>query len=384
MALPKVIFNIAQDGLGGLVTPGTKVPGLILSGATVVDGVTIGESYKLFSLKDATDLGIDEANNAFAYKQIADFYTEAGSGTPLWVMLVPDTTVATDVFTDNTLARKLVNDAAGELRVFSCLIENTNVGNTLADIVTIAQNAQVLAEEYEVKYMPFRVVVPGIGWDGNVANLEDLTALARNKVAVFIGSDVNTGYPNMGLVIGRLASEPVQRKLSRVKSGIALSIEAYFTDGTTAESKTDSWEAIDDKGYIFYRTFAGRSGYYFTSDRTATASTDDFRTLANGFVMDKAMIIAYDVLVQELSDEVPITPNGNIHPAIIKSWQTNLETNINGLMVNEGELSAVKAIIEPDQNVLSTGKVEVKLQLLPVGYSDYIEVNIGFTTEIEN
>jgi Protein of unknown function (DUF2586) len=144
-----------------------------------------------------------------------------------------------------------------------------------------------------------------------------------------------------------------------------------------------SWDAIDNKGYVFLRSFANRSGFYFTSDKTLTGATDDFNSLARGLVMDEAKLIAYNVLVEELSDEVPVTESGTIHPAIIKGWQNKIESQIKGLMVDLGKLSGVKAYIDENQNVLQTNNVNIDLQLLPVGYSDFITVNIGFTTNLE-
>ncbi len=99
--------------------------------------------------------------------------------------------------------------------------------------------------------------------------------------------------------------------------------------------------------------------------------------------MDEAVLIAYNTLVEELSDEIPITSSGTIHPAIIKGWQNAIERQIKGLMVDLGKLSGVKAYIDENQNVLSTNNLTVDLQLFPVGYSDYITVNIGFTTNLE-
>jgi len=386
MALPKVIFNIAKDGLGGLVNPGTKVPGLIITGATVADGVTIGETYQVFTLQEAEELGIDEANNAFAHQHIKAFYNEAGNGTALWLMLVSDATDMMTMLSTDTLAQKLIADAKGAIRILGVISQVTSTIDEGLDIDVhrAVPEAQALAEYFEEKYMPFRVLISGTQFNGTVADLKDYTEAGFNKVACIIGNEDASAYGAIGLALGREAATPVQRKLSRVKSGPVLNFEAYLTDGDTTESKTDQWEAIDDKGYIFFRSFAGRSGYYFTNDKTLTSTTDDFRILANGLVMDKALIIAYNVLVDELSDEVLIAENGNIHPALIKNWQSNLETNIEQLMVANGELSAVKAIIEPEQNVLQNGKVEINLQLLPVGYADFIEVNIGFTTEIQN
>ncbi|WP_161531309.1 DUF2586 family protein [Riemerella anatipestifer] len=389
MALPKVLFNIAKDGLGGLVDTGEKVPALICTGTTVSGKVQLGSSYQFFSLSEAKDLGITETENPFAYKHIKAFYDKAGNGAEIWLMLVSDATTMTEMLNkDGNFAPKLIGDARGNIRVLGVVRKPTGsevlAGGLDKDVQTAVVKAQDLAEHFALKYMPFRVLVSGNAWNGNVGELTDYKTSDFNRVACLIGSEDTAKDAAIGLALGKITSIPVQRKIHRVKDGSVLPLVAYFTDGTTIDGRADQWDAIDDKGYIFFRTFAGRSGYYFSGDKTLTRSTDDFKTLSNGFVMDKAMLIAYDSLLEELSDEVPINTDGTIHPAIIKSWQSKVENNLNGLMVQKGELSSIKVFIDPKQDVLRSGKVIVNIQLLPVGYAELIEVNIGFTTEIKD
>ncbi len=387
MALPKVIFNIAKEGLGGLADVGNKVAGLICTGEAVAGKLELGKSYQIFSLKEAESLGISQTENPFAYKQVKSFYDLAGSGTVLWVMLVGGTVTMTKMLEKTgKYAPQLISNAKGKIRVLGvakALKGNEVIANGLdKDVQTAVVQGQQLAAHFEKKYMPFRVVVSGNAWNGKVADLKDYTETDLNKVSCLLGSETEEKHGAIGLLLGRTTAIPVQRKIHRVKDGRVLPLVAYFTDGTTIDGKADLWDAIDDKGYIFFRTFAGRSGYYFSGDKTLTRSTDDFKTLSNGFVMDKAMLISYDVLVAELSDEVLLSEDGSIHPAIIKSWQTKLESNLEKLMVQKGELSAISVTIDPKQNVLQLGKVVVGIKLLPVGYAEMIEANIGFTTKI--
>ncbi|MRJ09165.1 hypothetical protein EDL99_09880 [Ornithobacterium rhinotracheale] len=388
MALPKVLFNIAKDGLGRIADAGAKVPALICTGNTVSAKVQLGKSYQIFSITEAKDLGITEEENPFAYEQVKAFYRQAGDGAELWLMLVSDATTMTEMLDkEGNYAPKIIGDAKGEIRVLGVVKKPTGseslTGGLDQDVQTAVVNGQALAEHFALKYMPFRVIISGNAWNGEVADLTDYTESDYNKVSCLIGAENTDKYAAVGLTLGKITSIPVQRKIHRVKDGNVLDIVAYFTDGTTIDSRADQWDAIDDKGYIFFRTFAGRSGYYFSGDKTLTRATDDFRTLSNGLVMDKAMLIAYDALVEELSEEVLLSADGSIHPAIIKSWQTKVESNLNGGMVEQGELSAVKVFITPKQDVLRSGKVVINIQLLPVGYAELIEVNIGFTTEIK-
>lgn len=386
--LPNIKFNIAKNGLGRLQADIQKIPGLIITGETVANKVTIGKSYQVFSMQEVEDLGITETTNAFAYKHLKAFYDVTGEGAELWLMLMSDATtmsVATDKA--QSIATKLIQDAAGRIRVLGVVKKSTG-GETItngldADVDMAATKAQELALDFEKRYFPFRVILSGNTFSGKAIDLKDYTQTALNKVSVLLCNNDGEKEASIGIALGRVASIPVQRNIGRVKDGAVESTKAYFTSGESVESLFTSWEAIHNKGFIILRNYVGRSGFYFSDDPTLTNNADDFKSLANGFVMDKAVIIAYNVLSGELLDEVPVTPAGLIHPAIIKNWQTNVESQIDGLMTSQGELSACKVFIDENQKVLSTGVMVVNIQLQPVGYAKYITVNIGFTTNIE-
>lgn len=388
MGLPKISFLIATAGLGLLTANIQKTPGLVITGVTIPGKITIGESRQFFSLEDAESAGITPAENPFAYKHIKAFYDYAGLGAELWVMLTSDATTMS-VMADKTqnYAAKLLNDAGGKIRVLGLIKKSAGtetITNGLdANVDLAAANSQALAKEFETKYFPVRVILSGNGFNGNVADLKDYNTTEFNKVAVLIANNDGAKEASIGLALGRLASTPVQRNIGRVKDGAVENISAYFTNGAKVETLSASWDAIADKNYIFLRNFAGKAGFFFTDDPTLTKNSDDFNSLANGFVMDKAVIIAYNVLVENLGDEIPVTDDGTIHPAIIKSWQNAVESNINGLMTANGELSNAKCYIDEKQDVLRTGTMEVQIQLQPVGYAKFITVKIGFTTKFE-
>ncbi|NHN26760.1 hypothetical protein FIA58_013830 [Flavobacterium jejuense] len=391
MSLPNIKFNISKNGLGLLQAAIEKTPGLIITGVTVVgtNKVTEGSVYQIFSLEEAVTLGIEEANaNAFAYKHIKAFYDVALKGAELWFMVVPAMVTLQDMAElTNEYATKLLTTSAGAVNILGFL-KQSGVGETITDgldedVHLAVPKVQALCEDFALRYYPVRAILSGNKFSGVVADLKDYELQTYNKVAILIANNDASSEASIGLALGRMASIPSQRKISRVKDGSVEDSFAYFTNGEPVETLNTAWDAISDKKYIFLRNFARRSGYYFTGDTTLTASNDDFNSLARGHVMDEAVLIAYNVLVEELSDEVPVTSSGTIQPAIIKGWQNAIEREITDLMVETGKLSAVKALIDETQDVLTTNNVNIDLQLLPVGYSDFITVNIGFTTTIE-
>lgn len=389
MGLPKITFIIATAGLGLAAADIQKTPGMVITGNTVAGKIAIGESKQIFSLDDAVNLGITSAENPFAYKHIKAFYDYAGTNAELWVMLTSDATT-TSAMADKTgnIAKKLLNDAGGKIRVLGLIKKSSGsetTGNGLdADIDLAASKLQLLADEFTAKYFPFRGLISGNNFTGTVSDLKDYATTAYNRTAILLANTDAAKEASMGLALARLASIPVQRKLHRVKDGPVENIAAYFTNGAGVETLSASWDTIADKNYIFMRNFVGKAGFYFSSDPTLTKDQDDFNNLSNGFVIDKAMILAYNVLVENLADEVPVTEAGTIHPAIIKSWQAAVESSINTNMTSKGELSNFKCYIDEKQDVLRTGNMTVEMQIQPVGYAENITVKIGFTTEINS
>lgn len=387
MGLPKITFNIATNGLGLSVADIQKVPGLVLTGVSVPSKISVGESKQLFSIEDAEKIGITAVENPFAYKHIKSFYDYAGTSAELWVMLVSDATTM-EQMADNTqgLAKKLLDDAGGKIRVLGLCKQSKGDEETAngvdADVDKAVIKAQQLAEEFAEKYFPVRILISANNFNGNVQDLKDYSTTKFNRVSLLLANTDGKKEASIGLALARLSSTPVQRNIGRVKDGAVEQIGAFFTNGAKVETLSSAWDNIADKNYIFLRNFAGKAGFFFTDDPTLTAETDDFKTLANGFVMDKAVIIAYQVLVENLGDEIPVSEDGTIHPAIIKSWQNEIESNIKNQMTDNGELSGCKAYINERQEVIRTGKMEVSIKLQPVGYAKFIEVKIGFTTAL--
>ncbi len=387
MGLPTIKFIIATNGLGLVAANIQKVPGLVITGTAVTGKIAIGQSKQIFSLEQAENTGITENDNPFAYKHVKAFYEYAGTNAELWIMLASDATLMSQM-ADKTgnIAKKLLNDAGGRIRVLGIIKKSAGTetaGNGFdADVDVAATKMQALGDEFTEKYFPFRGIISGNNFTGDSQDLKDYSTTDNNRVSIVMANTDGAKEASMGLTLGRLASIPVQRKLHRVKDGAVSDMSAYFTNGAGVETLSASWNNIADKNYIFMRNFIGRAGFYFSSDPTLTKSTDDFKSLSNGFVIDKILILAYNVLVEELADEVPVTDDGKIHPAIIKAWQSNVEKSIDENMTDNGELSSFRCYIDENQNVIQDGGMEIELRPTPVGYSEYLTVKIGFTTSI--
>lgn len=343
-------------------------------------------------MDDLSELGVTEANNATLYKQVSEFYDEAGSGTRLILYPVAPSTTVTDICdytkTAEGYARDLITRQNGALRGIGVAGVNTN-GITQStdgldpDVFTALNKAQQLAEWATAElYAPLFFAIEGRGYDSS-KELKSLAAETYNRCLVAIGDTVpNSTGAAVGTLLGRIASIPVQRNIGRVKDGALHPLEMYV-GGKKVEESNSVIASIFDKGYVIPRKHVGRSGYYYADDPMACVPTDDYAHLANRCVIDKAYRIAYDTMLDELLDEIDLNEDGTMQHAVIKSWQQTLENSVNRQMTAQGELSAMdgegcQVYINEKQNVVSTSKIELTLKVRPHGYARYIDVNLGF------
>lgn len=386
MALPNVNISIANGQLGRVATTDDAVSGLLCSG-TATAQLLLSTPVQLFSFDQLIALGVTAENNPLAHKEVKAFYNQAGNGAELWLMIVADTVLFADLCDkDKDYAPKLINAAGGKIRILG--INRTPAdGYTAtitegidADVIAGMQNLQTFAEACALAYKPFRALLPGLGFSAStVSSLKDLTLGSSNRCAIVLGCDTSTSVA-IGLTLGRLATIPVQRKISRVKDGDVGLLYAYFPDGTLTTGLEQSWDSIHDKGYIFFRRIYGKSGYFFTDDPTATATTDDYGSIGRGRVIDKALTIAYTTFIEELNDEIPVDEqSGKVAPALIASWKADIESALSINMAAKQEVVSVACYIDPAQNVLASDTINATISLLPVGYAKFIQINLGLS-----
>ncbi len=382
--LPKVNINQIGGKLGRTKPTNDALAGMVLSGAAVGDTIALSEPKLILDLAGMDALGITEDNNPLAFHEITAFYNRVGEGAELWIMLVsPATNVADICLKTNDIARKLLDAADGKIRIFGVnrlLPDGYSLSNDECiddDILQAKINLQELILQYRAAHKPFRGLLPGLGFDKDlIADLHDCQEDTHNAVAVVMWSDSESGQPAVGHTLGSLAALPVQRNIGRVKNGDVGLLAAYYPDGTPIKDLEAYWDAIYDKGYISLRKIYGRSGFFFTDDRTCCSISDDFCRISRGRTIDKADVLTYGVLSGELLDDVDTDDNGQIPASLIGSYQSEVEKAISAQM--KGEISAVTAYIDPAQDFLGTDTMEISLKIRPKGLLADIEVDLSY------
>ena len=391
MALANVNINLGNGGLGRVSATDDGVAGLILSGVAVSGKFELDKVYPLSSPRDLTNLGITETNNPLIYKEVNAFYKASGDGAELYLLAVEDTTTLTSIcaVADGSPIRQLINAAGGRIRLLGV---NRIPDNTYTpvidkeidkDVITAAEAAQAVALSYASQMWPFRILLPVMGWSGKTDTLYKPRSASYNRVGLILASDGESGSiysAAVGQVLGRAASVAVNVSVARVRSG-SIVAEGYFTDGKTPEEKRAIWDALDEAGYIFYRTYTGKAGYYLNDDHLAAPLSDDYSSLNLGRVIDKAIITAYTTYIDYIMDNVSVDEKGKIPVGVCKDFEAAIIRTVNVQMANE--ISSFTAYINPAQNIISSGSMEINLTIVPTAILKEINVNLSFTNPFE-
>lgn len=388
MGLPKITIKYLNGLLGTVPESEDGLLALVMIGASAVgDTFVMGESYKIFSPSSLDDLGVTEENNARLVEVVRDFYNETSEGTPLIILGLTGTTMDAVCNKDTGPLKALLEEHKGAIRgiavakVMGDTVETTDgLAKEVADAIA---PAQLLGEwSATTLFAPVFVVLEGCGFT-KAADLKDYTDAAYNRVMVVVGdTKASSKQAAIGVLCGRIAANPVQENIGAVRAGSLAPVKMYIGSGLVDKSM-DNAAIIHDKGYVTFRVWVGKAGYYFTDDCMLCEKTDDYAHLTARRTVDKAARIAYDTLLDYMLDAIEINEDGTMQAPVIKSWQASVVNAIDSQMTAAGELSAVngsgcQCLIDAKQNVLATSTVNVVLKVRPFAYAREINVELGF------
>lgn len=308
-------------------------------------------------------------NSETELAEVEAFYNEVGGNARLII-------TGCDITADNIKAK--LAEHHGDVRILAV--------DGVADSQTIAMLQQVAEWSTDTLMAPIMVIAGAT--DALIESTASFQALGKDRVAIVDNVEDQQEVPLIYYVAARLASKPVQRSIGRVKDGALYPTELYSADG----NPIDNLYAEDRhaKGLVTARIYVGKAGYFLSDDLMAEAPESDYALIPRRRTIDKAYRIAYRTLVNYIGDEIPVTDDGKIPTSICKEMENSVERQIELLMTNEGNLgidpsdtndTGVTCFVDPDQNVVSTSRINVVLKVKPYGYAKYIVVNLGFSTE---
>ena len=407
MNLPNVNITLGNGNIGSVSLSDDGIAGLIVTGSEVEGKLNLNQAYVLGSVADLEKLGIDPKTNPLAFKEVSAFYGQAATGAELH-LLVTEKKIVSEICAEEEQSpvKKLVKSAGERIRVVGVNVLPASLpsDNLLMDEdISIAVGAaQKIAEDFAKQMWPIRVLLPALSWNGKTSMTDDKNQVVNlykpregsyNRVGVVLCSDKKLINPSIegenkevasaaiGQVLGRIAAIPVHHSIARVRDG-AIATEGFLTNGEKPEESHSLWNTLNENGYIFYRTFIGKNGYYLNDDPMCTTTKDDYAYLNLGRVIDKAIIVAYKTYIDDLMDNMVIDEKGQIPAVICKSFEASINRSVNSNMGDE--ISSFTSYINPAQDVLTTSCLEISCKIVPQGILREIKVNLSFSNPTAN
>jgi len=236
---------------------------------------------------------------------------------------------------------------------------------------------------------------------GEISGTADLTTYSTNlktltasSVSVCIGQDgaakgfklfkaTGKSITNLGEMLGAVAFAKVSESIAYLAkfqvSTSELDVVA-FANGQLWTALSDGTKVnLDNYGFCFLRKIVDlEGGSYHNRPYTAVAATSDYAYIHNNRTINKAIKSCRVILLPETGSPVKVNADGTLSEDVI-GYFTGLCKQALDVMVSNNELSDYNVIIDPAQDILSTGILTITVQLLPLGVADFIVVNIGFT-----
>ncbi len=389
-------------------------------------GVNAAEYLKdtvveLNSLDDAEKLGItpysteDASTSLLAgipYYHIDQFFTMAGGTGRLFISFA-DCSKDWNAIKDMQRASNGIISQFGvwtEQKIWKKMDSTANQ-YTIAIVGDLESVAEDMANNY---HAPACILLSGNSSRVSTASGEETTVvfsqiadavIDARYVSVLLSQAVDTGVQEMqaslksttpvgtiGLALGTLTQASVGESLAWVSKfdivNYVPAIEMGFGDATLENNKLKNstaysaltkyqLDALDEKGYIFMRTYAGLEGHvYFTKDQTC--SNGDYCTIARNRAINKSRRLIRKALLPYVNSPVKVDPStGNLSSAQATVYKNLIQDVLSGMETAE-EISSVGTINVPtSQNILKTKKLTFSYTLIPLGCAETITVSEG-------
>lgn len=376
-----------------------KISALLLAGPPVGGGAQQDTTYKVLSLGEAEDLGLDEAydtaNSVLVWHHIREFYRLAGAGTELYIRLYAQTTTMDNL---DTAVSAMLSDSDGRIRLLAiarvpdgAYVDDVTTGIE-AEVLDAIPVMNALARTAYGDHRPLNILIEGRHLDGNVSGYPDLRALAggdAEKVSVVIAQDpvvaakdaAYTYYASVGTALGALAARAVHESIgwplpasnNLLDAATPAFLSCGLSDNTLVQSKFTDWQALSNKGYIFARNFQGKDGFYWNDAHTCSALTNIENNVQNGRVLDKASRVIYLRALDFYQRPEVLDANGLLPDGARTEIEQILEQEIDLHLTDNEEISQRLVTIDRTSDLVNPPKeLKILFQIIPAGQIEAI------------
>lgn len=387
MALNDVRFITAAGGLGRLPAEKDYVSAMFVTLADTPSNWvgTLGKKYLSVAEAQADGIVAGDADFGLLHYFMSEFFRVAGAS-ELWVVDASDA---------GFTAQNVYALTGGELRqvywhtevAYSGIVAQVGTCQTFATAMATLHAPLVIVTNVKDEVSAVNGTLQVTLRAANAPDVSVLIAGDGSGTGAALATSLGVNYvPAAGAVLGAMARARVHENIGWVDrfnltQGAELQ-NVVLSDGADVSAIAGSvLDTLNTNGYLFLRKHAGIAGAYVNDTHTATVATSDFAYVENNRTIQKAKRLLRTALLPTLNSPLSFTTNGTLAPDTLTFFET-LGARPLTRMQNAGELSNFGILIDPAQDVLSTGTLEVQMELQPRGVARTINVVIGFAVAV--
>ena len=209
------------------------------------------------------------------------------------------------------------------------------------------------------------------------------------RTQVCIGNDSMVSERSALTLPRNKAWDYCMRLASSMYSDHPGAVEAGARPNITALDKSQAGiataDAFDASRFVTSCTYVGIPGYFITCGPTMDLPTSDYAEVQFVRVIDAAATIAQSAFFRKLNGKWRIDPKtGHIDQRNAAKVEGDVETMLRSQLTGSpgtstDECSAIAGVVlDPTNNLLSSKILNAAVKIVPFGYSEAINVNIGF------
>ena len=279
-----------------------------------------------------------------------------------------DSTVATS-------ANKLIQAGAGKIAYPGVFKTGAVAGDEFmdTDVAAAVLAAKALATAWNAKGYFFRVLIQGCINDETSATIYQPKTADNGFAGVVLPSTLPNKRASVGLELGRNVKYACHIKIGKGQNGPISQPVLYI--GTKSIDTMQNLDSLAGCGYIVAALRPGKAGYYWGIDNMA--STDDYRLLVYGAVIDAAARVTFTYYTDWLESECDVDETGMLPDEDAQHLADNILAQIKS---NLGiRISNVQVNVDRGQVIVPGNNFKVQLRVIPKGYFTFITVDLGLT-----
>jgi hypothetical protein len=182
------------------------------------------------------------------------------------------------------------------------------------------------------------------------------------------------------LVAAREASVSDEINIADVNLGPFPSATITDSAGNPQSHDESIYPGLDDLRFCVLRSWPGLNGVYVNRPRLFSGETSDFQLMPHRRVMNLAHTALYAYFVRRLN--APILVNrttGYILESVAKEIEAGAEAALRTVLGARPKASGWSVALSRTDNILSTKTLTVTARIIPLGYAETIDIELGFS-----